>query len=158
MRARFDANKDVKEMRVAEYLLADGCRQLWKSRHPFPVRCKHLHCNKNNKNFNFHSSREWPGRHAISTSRPGAGWWDCWVVHVSREGAIPILLQPAWTAQERASGLPLLNLCYNQQNLQEHWHKIEEAWDAELDSIQRELPEEKETEKDKTASPSPMQQ
>jgi hypothetical protein len=25
---------------------------------------------------------------------------------------------------------------------QDHWNKIEEAWDAELDSIQREIPKE----------------
>ncbi|KAJ1369262.1 hypothetical protein KIN20_030679 [Parelaphostrongylus tenuis] len=33
MRARFDANKDEKDTRKSQYLLADGCRQLWEKRH-----------------------------------------------------------------------------------------------------------------------------
>jgi hypothetical protein len=36
--------------------------------------------------------------------------------------------------------------------LQEHWSKIEEAWDAELDAIQRELPKEKEQEAEVVAA------
>jgi hypothetical protein len=39
MRARFDANKDVKDTRMAQYLLADGCRQAWANRFPMPYRC-----------------------------------------------------------------------------------------------------------------------
>ncbi|KAF7635045.1 hypothetical protein Mgra_00005486 [Meloidogyne graminicola] len=38
MRARFDANKDVKEVQMAQYLLADGCRQLWANRNSMPFR------------------------------------------------------------------------------------------------------------------------
>lgn len=33
LRARFDANKDEKDTRKSQYLLADGCRQLWEKRH-----------------------------------------------------------------------------------------------------------------------------
>jgi hypothetical protein len=41
---------------------------------------------------------------------------------------------------------------YNYLIFQEHWHKIEEAWDAELDSIQRELPKEKGENQEETIS------
>lgn len=40
MRARFDANKDEKDTRKSQYLLADGCRQLWEKRHFKPFRCE----------------------------------------------------------------------------------------------------------------------
>ncbi|VDK57331.1 unnamed protein product [Cylicostephanus goldi] len=33
LRARFDANKDEKDMRKSQFLLADGCRQLWEKKH-----------------------------------------------------------------------------------------------------------------------------
>ncbi|KAH7728539.1 Protein C16A3.5 [Aphelenchoides avenae] len=38
MRARFDANRDEKDPRKAQLLLADGCRQLWEKRHYKPFR------------------------------------------------------------------------------------------------------------------------
>uniref|UniRef100_A0A914RUA5 NADH dehydrogenase [ubiquinone] 1 beta subcomplex subunit 9 n=1 Tax=Parascaris equorum TaxID=6256 RepID=A0A914RUA5_PAREQ len=38
MRARFDANKEEKDIRKAQLLLADGCRQLWEKRHFKPFR------------------------------------------------------------------------------------------------------------------------
>jgi len=37
MRARFEVNKHETDPRKASILLADGCRQLWKKRHPLPV-------------------------------------------------------------------------------------------------------------------------
>ncbi|VDD93121.1 unnamed protein product [Enterobius vermicularis] len=38
MRARFDANKDEKDPKKAQLLLADGCRQIWEKRHWKPFR------------------------------------------------------------------------------------------------------------------------
>lgn len=40
MRARFDANKDEKDPKKAQLLLADGCRQIWEKRHWKPFRCR----------------------------------------------------------------------------------------------------------------------
>lgn len=42
MRARFDANRDEKDARKAQLLLADGCRQLWEKRHYKPFKCNSL--------------------------------------------------------------------------------------------------------------------
>ncbi|GMT27518.1 hypothetical protein PFISCL1PPCAC_18815 [Pristionchus fissidentatus] len=38
LRARFDANKDEKDTRKSQLLLADGCRQVWEKRHFKPFR------------------------------------------------------------------------------------------------------------------------
>ncbi|KAE9418727.1 hypothetical protein Angca_008845 [Angiostrongylus cantonensis] len=38
MRARFDANKAEMDTRKSQYLLADGCRQLWEKKHYKPAR------------------------------------------------------------------------------------------------------------------------
>lgn len=40
MRARFDENKDVKDLRLAKKLLEDGERELFENQHVQPVKCK----------------------------------------------------------------------------------------------------------------------
>lgn len=40
LRERFDANKDVKDMRVARKLVEDGEAELFHKAHPQPIGCK----------------------------------------------------------------------------------------------------------------------
>lgn len=40
MRAEFDKNKDIKDLRIAKKLLEDGEEELFKKLHPIPFKCK----------------------------------------------------------------------------------------------------------------------
>lgn len=39
MRARFEVNREEKDSRKSQLLLADGCKQLWQNRHYKSFRC-----------------------------------------------------------------------------------------------------------------------
>ena len=40
LRQRFEANRNIKDLRVAKVLLEQGEEELWKGRHPKPVVCE----------------------------------------------------------------------------------------------------------------------
>ncbi|KAL3085124.1 hypothetical protein niasHS_010193 [Heterodera schachtii] len=113
MRARFDANRDVNDMRLAQYLLADGCRQLWMYR-------------------NVSQTMRYP-------EDPGAPAYDR-----DMESSDVVCDDPNhYTWAEREQFPYYFNRReQRKKELMAHWHKIEKAWDEELDAIQRELPKE----------------
>ncbi|KAI3410040.1 hypothetical protein GPALN_006404 [Globodera pallida] len=117
MRARFDANFDVKDMRLAQYLLADGCRQLWLNRQP--------------------------GGTMRFPEDPGGTAYDR--DHESPDALLDDPKHYTWAKKEQ---FPYYFNRREQRKreLLDHWHKIEKAWDDELDNIQRELPKEGEKE------------
>ena len=42
LRQRFEANRGIKDLRVAKLLLEQGEQELWLGQHPKPVKCKYL--------------------------------------------------------------------------------------------------------------------
>jgi len=115
MRARFDANKDEHDTRKAAILLADGCRQLWEKRHHKPYRFMD---DPWGSNFDRYANRSTPDE-ALDN-------WESWPL-AERE-QYPYYFN---TREKR------------KKEILEHWHKIEKAWDEEIEAIQRELPKEK---------------
>uniref|UniRef100_A0A6V7UBU7 NADH dehydrogenase [ubiquinone] 1 beta subcomplex subunit 9 n=1 Tax=Meloidogyne enterolobii TaxID=390850 RepID=A0A6V7UBU7_MELEN len=114
MRARFDANKDVKDMQMAQFLLADGCRQVWANRHPDPFRFP-----------NDVGGANYDREHWTPDEIAESNFHYTW----------PEREQFPYYYNKREQ---------RKKELMEHWHKIEESWDQELDSIQKKLPEEEE--------------
>ncbi|KJH40856.1 complex 1 protein [Dictyocaulus viviparus] len=128
MRARFDANKDEKDTRKSQYLLADGCRQLWEKRH-----YKTLRFTRDPGGSSYDRDNESPDKCNLT-------------LNIVNECFCQILDSDQWTLPEREQFPYYFNRReQRKKELLSHWSKIEKAWDEELDAIQTTLPKEKST-------------